>query len=132
MLLAVYKRMTIFLSLVDYHVNTSITSLPYMDLYNSGLRACAKYLWLLYILLYLQHRQWLSGQNNVFEIVLSNSVTKLVPVPKSGTVRDAIAPLLTRQKFSFETVDIKSAASLQVFTQLDLMIWCMLLLVRQQ
>lgn len=50
----------------------------------------------------------------MFEIVLSSSVTKLVPVPKSGTVREAIAPLLSRQKFSFETVDIKSAASLQV------------------
>ena len=50
----------------------------------------------------------------MFEIVLSSSVTKLLPVPKSGSVREAIAPLLARQKFSFETVDIKSAASLQV------------------
>lgn len=50
----------------------------------------------------------------MFEIVLSSTVTKLVPVPKSGTVREAIGPLLARQKFSFETVDVKSAASLQV------------------
>ena len=55
----------------------------------------------------------------MFEIVLSSSVTKLVPVPKSGTVREAIAPLLARQKLSFETVDIKSAASLQVQRVLD-------------
>lgn len=48
--------------------------------------------------------------------MLSSTVTKLAPVPKSGTVREAIGPLLARQKFSFETVDVKSAASLQVHT----------------
>ena len=56
----------------------------------------------------------------MFEIVLSSSVTKLVPVPKSGTVRETIAPLLVRQKLSFETVDIKSAASLQVQSAHDM------------
>ena len=53
-------------------------------------------------------------KGNIFEVNLPNKVTKIMEVPKKGTVRDAIGPVLKKNNYSLDVMDLKFADTLKV------------------
>ena len=53
-------------------------------------------------------------KGNIFEVNLPNKVTKIMEVPKKGTVREAIDPILKKNSYSLDVMDLKFADTLKV------------------
>ena len=53
-------------------------------------------------------------KGNIFEVNLPNKVTKIMEVPKKGTVREAIQPVLKKNNYSLDVMDLKFADTLKV------------------
>ena len=53
-------------------------------------------------------------KRNVFEINLPNKVTKIMAVPPRGTVKDAIQPVLKKQGYSFDIMELRFANNFKV------------------
>ena len=66
--------------------------------------------------LHTQHLDILQAhKGNIFEVNLPNKVTKIMEVPKKGSVRDAINPVLKKNNYSLEVMDLKFADTLKVY-----------------
>ena len=53
-------------------------------------------------------------KGNIFEVNLPNKVTKIMEVPKKGSVREAIQPVLKKNNYSLDVIDLKFADTLKV------------------
>ena len=53
-------------------------------------------------------------KKNIYEVNLPNKVTKIMEVPKRGSVRDAIAPVLKKHSYSLDVMELKFADTLKV------------------
>ena len=66
---------------------------------------------------YVQHLNiFQAHKRNVFEINLPNKVTKILAVPPRGTVKDAIQPVLKKQGYSFDIMELRFANNFRVST----------------
>ena len=66
----------------------------------------------------LQHLDILqTHKGDIFEVNLPNKVTKIMAVPKKGTVREAIDPVMKKNNYSLEVMDLKFADTLKVYTR---------------
>lgn len=64
---------------------------------------------------YMQHLNiFQAHKRNVFEINLPNKVTKIMAVPPRGTVKDAIQPVLKKQGYSFDIMELRFANNFKV------------------
>ena len=64
---------------------------------------------------YVQHLNiFQAHKRNVFEINLPNKVTKILAVPPRGTVKDAIQPVLKKQGYSFDIMELRFANNFRV------------------
>ena len=51
---------------------------------------------------------------------LPNKVTKIMEVPKKGTVREALHPVLKKHNYSLDVMDLKFADTLKVCTYIGM------------
>jgi hypothetical protein len=63
-------------------------------------------------------------KGNIFEVNLPNKVTKIMEVPKKGTVREAISPVLKKNNYSLDVMDLKFADTLKVSVRKAVCVWC--------
>ena len=73
------------------------------------------YINILHTLTHMQHLNiFQAHKRNVFEINLPNKVTKIMAVPPRGTVKDAIQPVLKKQGYSFDIMELRFANNFKV------------------
>ena len=53
-------------------------------------------------------------KGNIFEVNLPNKVTKIMEVPKRGSVREALQPVLKKNNYSLDVMELKFADTLKV------------------
>lgn len=68
-----------------------------------------------YPLLVLQHLEVLNERvGPCFGLALMEKVSKIIPVPKQGSVYDALKNVIRVHKLTFEAIDIRFADNMQV------------------